>query len=167
LERKGFQIYKTTLLAFVQQPPAPAMTYAVLSLGRNAILTLLVALNGDSLLTVDGLARDGIDSGEQILFSTTSDKDTLVTMGLNNDLLAALGTAGSTTTAATPKSSALYNVKSSEWRNSGLTHDHLHHAHEHHHEGHHDHRRGHHQHHHGHRSQLDQLSQPGVLLQKQ
>lgn len=101
LERKGFQIYKTLLLAFVLQPPAPAMTYAVLSLGRNAVLALLVTLDRDSLLAVDGLARDGVDSGEQILLSTTSDEDTLVTMGLDNDLLAALGTASGTTTAAT------------------------------------------------------------------
>jgi hypothetical protein len=82
------------------QPVALGITYAVLGLGGSTVITLVLVLNRDSLLAVDRLARDSVDGSEQIFLTTASDEDPLVTMGLDNNLLAALGTAGSTTAAA-------------------------------------------------------------------
>ena len=78
-------------------------TYAVLGLRRNRVFALVGVLDRDPLLAVYGLAGDQVDSGQQILLSTTSDEDTLVTMGLDDNLLAARTTssAAPATTAAT------------------------------------------------------------------
>lgn len=76
------------------------VTYAVLGLGGNSILTLARVLDGDPLLAVYRLARDQVGRRKEILLSTTSDKHTLVTMGLDDNLLAAFCSPGATTPAA-------------------------------------------------------------------
>lgn len=64
-------------------------TYAVLDLGgRGAVLAS--ALDRNPLLAVYRLAGNEVGSREQILLAAASDEDTLVTMGLDDDLLAAL-----------------------------------------------------------------------------
>jgi hypothetical protein len=74
-------------------------TYAVLGLGSSSVVALASVLDRDSLLAVHRLARDQVGRGKQILLSTTSDEHALVTMGLDDDLLAS-GTAGLTAAAA-------------------------------------------------------------------
>lgn len=78
-------------------------TYAVLSLGGSATLLLGGVLDRDSLLAIDGLARDKVDGSEEILLTTTGDEDALVTVRLDDDLLAGSATLGTTagTTATT------------------------------------------------------------------
>lgn len=85
-------------------------TYAVLSLGGSTTLLLGGVLDGDSLLAVDGLARDKVDGSEEILLTATSDEDALVTMRLDNDLLAGsatLGTAAGTAATTTARGTAI------------------------------------------------------------
>lgn len=77
-------------------------TYAVLRLRGNGVVAFAGVLNRDPLLAVHGFARDQVGCGKQIFLSTTSYEDTFVTMGLDDDLLAALcatlGAAPATTT---------------------------------------------------------------------
>lgn len=87
-------------------------TYAVLSLGGSTTLLLRGVLDRDSLLAIDGLARDKVDSSEEILLTTTSDEDALVTVRLNDDLLASSTTLGATagTTATTGSTILIMSV---------------------------------------------------------
>jgi hypothetical protein len=89
---KGFQICKSSRLAMTRgRSSVNALhTYAILRLGGNSVITLAGILNGDSLLSVDRLARHQVGGSQKILFPATSNEDTLVTMGLDNNLLAAL-----------------------------------------------------------------------------
>lgn len=57
-------------------------------------------LDRDPLLAVDGLARNQVGSGKQIFLSTASNEDTLVTMGLYNNLPTARTAMGTTAAAA-------------------------------------------------------------------
>jgi hypothetical protein len=59
--------------------------YAVFSLCRNALL-LVVVLHRDSLLSVDRLSGHQVLGCEEILLATAGDEDTLVTMGLDDNL---------------------------------------------------------------------------------
>ena len=57
-------------------------------------------LDRDALLTIDRFARDQV-LGQQVILLSVSDKDTLVSVGLNSDLGTTAGTATGTTTSTT------------------------------------------------------------------
>jgi hypothetical protein len=67
-------------------------TYAVLGLRSDSILALASILDRNPLLAVDGFARDEVGGSKQVLLATTSDEHALVTMRLDDNLLAALCT---------------------------------------------------------------------------
>ena len=118
-------------------------TYAVLSLGGSTTLVLGGVLDRDSLLAIDGLARDKVDGSEEILLTTTSDEDALVTVRLDDDLLASSATLGTTaTTTATGTIIAKVSSKSLEVISRFGHVKRTRHGHEHHHD--------HGEHHHGH-----------------
>lgn len=83
-------------------------TYSVFGLGCRATLILVGILDGDSLLPVDRLAGDQVGGCEKILLATTGNEDALVTMGLNDDLLAAGATGTAATTTAWTASCCQY-----------------------------------------------------------
>ena len=65
-------------------------TYAVLGLSSNSIGAAARSLNRDALLAIDRLARNQVGSAKKVFLAATSDEDALVTMRLDNDLLAGL-----------------------------------------------------------------------------
>lgn len=81
-------------------------TYAVLDLGsRRAIFAR--SLDRNPLLAVHRLARDKVGRGKEVFLAAAGDEHTLVTMGLDNDLLAALRTGAALALAAATTASAI------------------------------------------------------------
>ncbi len=73
-------------------------TYAVFSLRCGTTFLIAGVLNRDSLLSIDRLAGDKVLGRKKIFLSAAGNEYTLVTMGLNDDLLAALCASCTTTT---------------------------------------------------------------------